>query len=187
MKACTKCKIVKELNEFGAEKRNRDKKTSRCLNCARECDRLRYLNPIRKAYINSKSVETFYKDHEKSLKDRREHYHNNKEQYRKNAIIWNKENLAKNNALKAKYRAAKRKATPKWLTTEYLKEIEQFYIDAHELSWLTLGHLQVDHIILLQGENVSGLHVPWNLQIIPSSYNNSKNNKIIDILDVIYG
>ena len=36
---------------------------------------------------------------------------------------------------------------------------------------------QVDHIIPLQGKNVSGLHVPENLQVIERSMNSKKRNK----------
>lgn len=35
----------------------------------------------------------------------------------------------------------------------------------------------IDHIIPLKGENVSGLNVPWNFQIIPLEDNQIKYNK----------
>lgn len=77
----------------------------------------------------------------------------------------------------AKRRASKLQATPKWLTEEHLQDIEQTYVEAKELQWLSIEPLQVDHIVPLQGKNVSGLHVPWNLQILPRPINCRKNNK----------
>ena len=91
---------------------------------------------------------------------------------------WRMQNLAKHNASGAKYRAAKLQATPKWLTKQHLKEIEQFYIDAEYLTLLTKENFVVDHIIPLQGKKVCGLHVPWNLQLLTQLENSKKGNRL---------
>ncbi len=86
-------------------------------------------------------------------------------------------NPGKVNANARKYKASKAKRTPPWLSKEQLREIEQFYVIAKDLSWLSLEPLEVDHIVPLRGKIVSGLHVPWNLQILPKSDNEKKRNK----------
>lgn len=72
-----------------------------------------------------------------------------------------------------------REATPTWLTKEQKDNIKQLYIEAQKLSKLTGVRYEVDHIIPLINENVCGLHVPWNLQVIPKLENLKKANKIV--------
>jgi len=73
-----------------------------------------------------------------------------------------------------------RQATPKWLTTEQKLEIRLQYRLAIELSRTTKQRYAVDHIIPIQGEEVCGLHVPWNLRVITQEENLKKSNKLID-------
>jgi len=63
-----------------------------------------------------------------------------------------------------------------------LEKIILFYIEAAKLTKETGISHEVDHIIPLQGEFVSDLHVHNNLQIIPRSKNRSRKNKIEGIL-----
>jgi 5-methylcytosine-specific restriction endonuclease McrA len=90
-----------------------------------------------------------------------------------------KNNPGKIKSINVKRHAVKLQRAPKWLTKENLNEMEQFYVDAKDLQWLSDPNdpLEVDHIVPLQGKNVSGLHVPWNLQILPKSINRSKGNR----------
>jgi len=76
----------------------------------------------------------------------------------------------------AKRRSAKLNATPSWAN---LKEIQQIYKNCSEVQRITRIKHQVDHIIPLLGENVCGLHVENNLQIITSTANAKKGNKLL--------
>lgn len=81
------------------------------------------------------------------------------------------------NAYFAKRRALKLQRTPKWLTIDDFRFMKLFYTEAAILYKKTGIKYHVDHIVPLQGKNVSGLHVPWNLQLLTGFENCSKNNK----------
>jgi len=94
----------------------------------------------------------------------REHY---KEYKRNNPDKIRALNLKHNH----KDRAARKQRLPKWVTSEELSYITEMYRMARMLG------MHVDHIIPLQGKNVSGLHVLANLQLLAPSENLAKKNK----------
>lgn len=136
--------------------------------------------PLECQFCQKIRQKKYFKEHyEKNREDRIaktiEWQRNNPEKYNAKSRAWCKKNLAKYNAKTAKRYAAKIQRTPPWLTKEHLKEIEKFYISAKEFG------LTVDHIIPMQGKNVSGLHVPWNLRLLPASINYSKSNRLVGV------
>lgn len=80
------------------------------------------------------------------------------------------EGRASKAASAARRRAAILQATPRWLTQTHHQEIFEIYLTCPE-------GFHVDHRIPLQGKNVCGLHVPWNLQHLPAADNRRKSNK----------
>lgn len=91
-------------------------------------------------------------------------------------------NRPKYRALDAKRRAQKIAATPPWLSREQHAEMARHYEVSDRLTRVTgVGH-HVDHIVPLLGKNVCGLHVPWNLQVIPAKENISKGNRLAPVL-----
>ena len=162
MKRCTKCCQNKPEEEFIKDKRIKSGKESRC----KECDKIkskRVYNKRKKAHLAKCKI---YSKTDKS-----------KESNRARSKKWNKDNPAKNSARTMLYYARKIKATPKWITKEQLKEIELIYIESQKKTKETGIKHHVDHIIPLRGENVCGLHVPWNLQVLTAEENCIKNNK----------
>jgi len=89
-----------------------------------------------------------------------------------------KERKAKQAAYEAHRRAAKLKATPKWLTETHLAHIAAYYECAAAISAYLGTQMDVDHIVPLKGKEVCGLHVPWNMQVMQHIGNVSKNNKL---------
>lgn len=77
-------------------------------------------------------------------------------------------------AMQARRRAAELSASPPWMTADDWGAITEIYIAARQLSEATGIPHEVDHIVPLQGKNVSGLHVAWNLRPITAAQNRAK-------------
>ena len=86
--------------------------------------------------------------------------------------------LADNKVRRRKHRDA----TPPWLTRKQKSEIRQLYQIAITMTQTTGEQYVVDHIVPLRGEEVCGLHVPWNLRVITQEENLKKSNKHVDTL-----
>jgi hypothetical protein len=166
MKICGRCKKPKSLESFTKDKRKKDGLDRRC----REC----------KAEMYAKI------DKKKRSKWRRAYYESNMEHELRLCAIYRLHNKKTRNmylaayykqfpekgaAKTAKYRASRLKATPLWITETQLIEIQEIYFKCPK------GY-HVDHIIPLQGKNVRGLHVPWNLQYLPAKENQRKSNRL---------
>lgn len=100
-----------------------------------------------------------------------------RERHRKNPIICNKQTN--------KYFANKRRAMPLWLDSDNKWLIDEIYYISSMRTMLTGIKHHVDHIVPLNGKNVSGLHVPWNLQVLNCYDNCKKGNKEDSIWQVM--
>ena len=92
---------------------------------------------------------------------------------------WRAANPERVAALAATRRAAKAQRTPKWLNEVHWDLIVSYYAYARWLTETTGIEHHVDHIVPLRGETVSGLHVPWNLQVLPAAVNLLKSNRFV--------
>ena len=169
MKTCTRCKIEKPLDAF--YKHSKAKKDGHQSHC-KVCDNHR--KNVWKAK-NPQLSKTYAKkaDSNKYLK--------NKEHINTRNKAWKKSNPGKLQAMDAKRRAAKKYRTPNWLTEQDLEHIRCKYEVAAMLNKYGVHKWHVDHIIPLQGKLVSGLHVPYNLQVVPEAVNLQKGNKYLGV------
>ena len=160
MKVCSKCGEEKDLSCFSLRT---DSNTYR--NQCNACEKQRL-------------AASHEKHREKRLAKRRLRYEQNKEHEKAVNKAWVQRNLAQMRSLCGFYRAAKLKATPAWLNKEDRKQMTVEYALARWCSKTMGFKYEVDHIVPLQGKEVCGLHVPWNLRVIPQSSNRSKSNRL---------
>lgn len=164
LKKCWVCKQEKDTSLFGINKSKSTGFASECRECKRVKDKEYSL--VHKEKAKQRAMEWYYNN--KSYANERN------KQYGKK---WRKEKAHLNCVKSNKKRAAKLNATPSWLTTSQLDEIKDIYKSAKELQKVFPWKQHVDHIVPLQGKDVCGLHVPWNLQILRAEQNLTKGNK----------
>lgn len=207
MKICKDCNKFKEFIDFYKHKETKDGYMNICKNCSKLKSKLWSLN--NKERIKEKCRSWYSNNKEKAKKVRKDWRLNNvdrekvnkKEYHLRNpdVAIKAKKTYKEENYLKyrettkayqiknkailtsncAQYRAKKLNSTPKWLTKFDKDYIRHIYIQARELEKLDGIKRHVDHIVPLQGKNVSGLHVPWNLQILTAHENCAKHNRLL--------
>lgn len=202
MKTCNKCHLEKDFVAFSKCRSIPGGYHRRCKLCDklwRDSHKIEKARTVKKYQDKNKekislkskkrrgkNIEEYRKREQKSRDKRRDKERiRSRKNYEKNKIKIGvyKSDYAKKNAAKyrgycAKRNAAKLNATPKWLTEEHWKQIQAFYDEAHRLTQETGISHEVDHIDPLQGKDVCGLHVPWNLRVITMISNRQKGNGI---------
>ena len=153
-KTCSLCKESKDVSLFSADRQKSDGLCSRC----KQCDALRVRNYYAKNKdISNKRTAEFRKNNpEKHRLYSKNHYEKNKASYRQREIA---------------YQMRKKTQAPAWLSKAHIAEMEGIYM----FCQIFKGY-QVDHIVPIRGKEVSGLHVPWNLQAISRRKNAQKSN-----------
>jgi len=179
-KKCSKCGVLKPLTEYYKRDKSGRYKSS-CKECYYSTTN-EYRDNHRKQVRAAEKIrlDAGYRERKQGL-----------EQERAKDPTWraHKQALAmkrhlldpgRRRAHRAKRRTAELQRTPKWLTKDDYKLMLAVYQEAAQLTKDTGVMHHVDHIYPLQGETVSGLHVPTNLQILPYHENLAKGNKFPD-------
>lgn len=123
-------------------------------------------------------IRHYYRDIEVSRAKSRMVYANNKLRHQSYCQAWSDRNPEKVWASSAKRRSIKKEAMPSWLGWLDKILIQEKYALCQAITMQTGIKHEIDHVVPLYGDTVRGLHVPWNLQIIPEYANRSKGNKL---------
>ena len=141
-------------------------------------EKLRLAYKKRKAENPNLSAELYAQHREKNLANSKIAYQANIEERREYQRHWSKTNRGTANAISKNYKLKKINATPAWLSESQLLHIKCKYQLAAMLNIHGVEAWHVDHIVPIRGKDVCGLHVPWNLRVIPAKENMTKGNRI---------
>ncbi len=184
---CKECRLTKKKLEWANDPDKRARQA------AYMKSRVDYYRKLKKIYnqnnrpsINAKKRERYLTDPDykaKQAEDKKAYRKANRAAIsakKKEKYLTRPLTRAAVKANNAQYRKTKVSAQPRWLSEEDKQKIKDIYLLAEDVQVVTGERYQVDHIIPLRGKNVCGLHVPWNLQILPADINLAKGNKYED-------
>lgn len=174
MKKCSVCQETKPFLSFHRQQSGPGGYRSACKSCRKGEHTVRY--EANKDQWNKKAVAWRETNPAKAKLIDQKFRVANREQRNAHKREWIRANRGSVNAYNVTRYAAKLRRTPGWLTEFDLLKIKCLYQVAAMRSRESGHAWHVDHIIPLQGEFVSGLHVPSNLQVIPAIDNLRKHN-----------
>jgi len=176
VKTCTKCHLILDASCFYKTNRNKSGLMSWCKVCESERSKLKNeANRERRL----KTAKEWRDNNKQKLAESVKNWRNkNPDRTRQTYSNWRDANRGRANENWMRRAARKKDRTPAWLTEEHVSQMKELYWLAADLRAVTGEDYHVDHIIPLQGKKVSGLHVPWNLQVLPADINRSKSNKL---------
>lgn len=191
---CNKCNQTLPLNMFTTSNRTKSGRVKTCKPCCNEKARKDYASDIELSRAKKNAYQQKWNEKNREWKNERAKLwskrnpgrcseytlawqEKNKEKHRQYRVEYERKAKSVSNARCARRKAAKIQRTPDWLTDDHHFLISEIYKASQERSDMTGVPHHVDHIVPLRGKKVSGLHVPWNLQVITASENLSKLNK----------
>jgi hypothetical protein len=193
MKTCIKCCTEKPVTAFRFVKAKQHY-LRKCLECKKSIDPVLVAKKEAKAAKGRKpkkkwseySVEQRvgwlkkYKTANKEIISERskQYSEKNKEAIKARSKIYRQNTKDVQAEYVRRRQAAKMQRTPSWLTEDDIWVMREAYKLAKLRTEMSGFSWHVDHILPLQGKEVSGLHVPENLQVIPWLDNLKKHNKV---------
>ncbi len=100
--------------------------------------------------------------------------HENREKLKVTTKRWRDKNPSRAVIQVSKRRAAKLRATPPWYDAS---ACDWAYVASKMVERMDGVRYSVDHIVPLVSDTVCGLHVSWNLAVVPHSENAAKGNR----------
>ena len=167
-KVCPRCALLKDMATFPKDAQKSDGLSTYCRTCKRTINRATYKKATagrkRNTGMGGLSVKNpagYYKMWASK----------NPKKVRLARNKWEASNQHRRRESGMRRYCAQTNQTPAWLSPAHKAEIEGMYL----FCSIFKGY-QVDHIVPIRGKMVAGLHVPWNLQVLPALENQRKSN-----------